>query len=85
MTSVRHNHTFVIIILKNNHESTGPLRRGSRGYLCYRARNFYGAQNFENAARKKFCKKFERANLDWLKADKVTHRHHLPVIPLSHS
>ena len=26
---------------------------------------------------------FERATLDWLKADKVTPRHHLPVIPLT--
>ena len=55
------------------------LRGGSRGCLWYRARNF------ENAARKKFRKKLERATLDWLKADKVTHCHHLPVIPLTHS
>ena len=65
--------------------SLRAVKRGYRGYLWYRARNFFGARNFENAERKKFRKKFERATLDWLKADKVTPRHHLPVIQLTHS
>ena len=66
-------------------ELAGPLRGGSMEYLWYRARNFCGVRNFENAARKKFRQKFERVTLDWFKADKFTYRYHLPEIPLTHS